>query len=64
MDHKVLVREKQRVWRGQKPHDGGLGTAAIWGKRETFGWHKRSMQVFETTSLSGKEEKARCHTPT
>lgn len=64
MEHNVLVREKRKVWRVQKTHDGGLGAAAIWGKRETFGGHKRWMQMFETTSLSGKEEKASCHTPT
>lgn len=64
MDHKVLVREKRRVRRVQKTHDGGLGAAAIWGKRETLGGHKGWMQMSETTSLSGKEEKASCHIPT
>ena len=58
------MREKQRVWRVEKPHDGVLGTVAIWGKRETLGGYKRWMQVYETTSLSGKEEKARCYIST
>lgn len=64
MNHKQLVREKRRVWRVQKTQDGGLGAAAIWGKGETLGGHKRWMQMSETTSLSGKGEKASCPTPT